>query len=112
VHKLLERQIKKYLKTKDLSSDECQDFFKSVSDSYQHNDEDRELIERSLEISSRELGEKNKQLQDEITQVMEQTQEMEKLNNLMIGREIKMIELKKQIAKLTEKINQLEKPLT
>jgi DNA-binding transcriptional MerR regulator len=110
-HKMLQRQVKKYLKDTDYSSEKCQKFLKSVSDSYIHADEDRALIERSLDLSSEELNRKNDQLQQEIRQVKEQTDELQRLNDLMVGRELKMISLKKRIKELEEDLSKSKTPV-
>ncbi len=109
-HKMLQRQVKKYLKGVDFTSEHCQRFLKSVSDSYKHADEDRELIERSLDLSSEELNRKNDQLSQEIKQVKEQTDELQRLNDLMVGRELKMISLKKHIKELEEELTKSKEP--
>ena len=102
-HHLLERQIKKaYGEGVQFSAKELA-LFSLISEYYQHADDDRALIERSLEISSSELSEINEQLRNKIKTAQNRAQEMEKLNKLMIGRELKMIELKKQIAALEKK---------
>lgn len=109
-HKMLQRQVKKHLQGVDFSSEHCQRFLKSVSDSYNHADEDRELIERSLDLSSEELNRKNDQLSQEIKQVKEQTDELQRLNDLMVGRELKMISLKKRINELEEELTKNKEP--
>jgi hypothetical protein len=67
MHRLLQRQLKKYLSqnvndfTGDLSSNlnviplEWQNFLQAVDDAYTHYDADYRMIERSLELSSEEL---------------------------------------------------------
>jgi PAS domain S-box-containing protein len=55
MHRILERQIKRYLGRRIVRIPGWEDFIKVVSDTYDNFDEDRKLIERSLEISSREL---------------------------------------------------------
>lgn len=64
MHRALERQIKRYLK--DLSiSPELDIFFDALSETYTHFDEDRTLLDRSLELSSKEFIELNKRLAHE-----------------------------------------------
>jgi len=63
-NKLLERQIKRYLKTMDISSQEFKDLLSAISQAYYHNEDDRQLVERALELSSAELSESNKSLQE------------------------------------------------
>ncbi len=64
MHKVLERQLKKYFGDRPIPK-EWEAFLSAVSETYQHADEDRALVERSLEISSTELTAINKQLQEE-----------------------------------------------
>jgi len=62
VNKLLARQIKRKL-GKDFEPDEnFLNLFKTISDSYDHFEKDREIIERAMEISSKELRESYGQL--------------------------------------------------
>lgn len=58
MHRILERQIKRYLGEHAVIPPEWRDFFESVSRIYSDFDEDRALLNRSLEISSEEFLEK------------------------------------------------------
>ncbi len=61
-HPLLKRQLKKY-PPPDNSSDRIdQSFIQMVNETYWADDEERKLLERSLEISSEELMQKNSQI--------------------------------------------------
>ena len=61
-HSLLKRQINRYLKNTDSIPDEFIKFLNYVSEAYKHFDDDRELLERSLELSSEELLNANLEL--------------------------------------------------
>lgn len=61
-HKVLERQIKNFFGDPSSLPKPWQDFLQAVSDTYVHSDEDREMAERSLDISSKELGAINAKL--------------------------------------------------
>ncbi len=54
-HSLLKRQIKRNLKSIDNLPEEFLKFLSSISSAYESLDEDRKLLERSLELSSEEL---------------------------------------------------------
>lgn len=64
-NKLLERQIKRYLGENTAVTEALQNLFTAISDSYSHYEEDRKLIERSIELSSREMLALNKMLKTE-----------------------------------------------
>lgn len=66
MNKLLERQIKKYLKDTSIPVDSIKEFIRAVSDTYDSAERDQELMNRSLDISSREMVEYNKLQQREI----------------------------------------------
>lgn len=59
MHHILERQIKKVFKGGVPSSPEQEEFLKVVSDTYDDFDQDRVLLGRSFDISSREFAEIN-----------------------------------------------------
>src|SRR3989344_3108432 len=65
MHKVLERQLKKYLGENFTVPKEWEGFLAAVVEAYRHFDEDRALIERSMELSSKELTAINQQLQEE-----------------------------------------------
>lgn len=67
MHKLLNRQIKKYFGDAAKAPKELQQLFQAVSDAYDGFDQDRVLSERSLDLSSNELGTLNSQIRDELT---------------------------------------------
>ncbi len=102
MHTILARQIKKHLSkfNEKTAPPGLAALFEMISNTYQHFDDDKALIERSLELSSSELMEKNKSLKQEIDNAKKQADELKELNQLMIGRELKMIQLKEEIKKL------------
>ncbi|MES2006650.1 MAG: hypothetical protein V4436_00915 [Patescibacteria group bacterium] len=100
MNKVLERQLKKIFGSIEQVPQGLDAFLTLVSDTYDHAEEDRLMIERSLDISSKELGELNKKTREESDKIKESLGETERMNTLMIDRELKMIELKKRIAEL------------
>ncbi|MCT4582911.1 MAG: response regulator [Flavobacteriales bacterium] len=65
-HKLLNRQIKKYLKDPDLQQNkELQDFINAVNSSYINNDNYLELNKNAFDVASQEYEEINQKLQIE-----------------------------------------------
>lgn len=62
MNKLLARQLKKYIGGNAAFPDELNPLLQAISDSYDYYEEDRALIERSLEISSRELSQANSEM--------------------------------------------------
>jgi light-regulated signal transduction histidine kinase (bacteriophytochrome) len=64
-HKLLEKQIKKYLDKTIVEDVSFQAFLQAINESYQHFDKDRDILERAMETSSIELTDANKKLSTE-----------------------------------------------
>lgn len=108
MHRLLERQIRKYIKNNKVPKG-LEALFEAISNAYQHFDEDRLLIERSLELSSKEMNEKNRLLSEKMTQVQQNSEEIKHLNDFMVNRELKMVELKEIIKGLEKKLASLKK---
>ena len=113
MHKILERQLRRYLKDIDEPmAAELTKLYEAISNTYDHYDQDYRLLERSLEISSKELGENNERLKKEIERVRNskaENQELERMNKFMIGRELRMKELKEQIEVLEQQVKELTK---
>lgn len=67
LHKTLERQISKF--GREFSEHPgVEPFLRAVSETYYSSDEDRGLIERSLEISSKEMTEANKKIEEKVVE--------------------------------------------
>ena len=64
MHKLLQRQLRKFLSG--ALPPGFEDFIASVDAAYSQADKDREMAERSLELASKELFERNRQLSEDI----------------------------------------------
>lgn len=97
MHKLLERQLKKIYGSLDSVPPGSSVLIDSVDKTYNIYDQDYVLLERSLDISSKELQELNENLRREIKLAKVRESELKRFSKLMIGRELKMLELKKEI---------------
>lgn len=64
INKLLKRQIEKYLGKDSPVPKEMQSLFSAVNDAYDGFDKDRELVERSLDLSSKEFRSVTAQFQE------------------------------------------------
>jgi PAS domain S-box-containing protein len=62
IHSLLKRQLKRYFGDESGIPDDWQGFMSAVNDAYREFDLDREMLERSLELSSQELLDANSQM--------------------------------------------------
>ena len=62
MHRLLQRQLRRYLGSDEDIPDELQRLVQAVNAAYLQSDDDRALLERSLELTSQELLERNEQL--------------------------------------------------
>ena len=67
-NKLLARQIKRFLKNIEMPA-EYAPLLQAISDSYDHYEADRSLLERSLEVSSQELNEANGKIREAFNEI-------------------------------------------
>ncbi len=65
MHRLLHRQLRRFLARED-PPDELRKLLEAVSDAYSQADDDRRLLERSLELTSQELLQRNRDLRADI----------------------------------------------
>ena len=83
MHKLLQRQIERCLgDLQDLPAG-MQPFLQSVSDAYEAADADRLMIERSLELMSQELSERNADLRGQLGERQKSEAQLEGLLSLL-----------------------------
>jgi hypothetical protein len=61
-HNLLKRQIRRFFGSQELIPSEIIGFVEAVNEAYRQHDMDREMLERSLELSSQELLQANSQM--------------------------------------------------
>ncbi len=61
-HSLLKRQLKRHLGNSDSILQEWREFLETVNTAYQEYDADRRMLERSLELSSQELLQRNSEM--------------------------------------------------
>jgi PAS domain S-box-containing protein len=69
LNKLLQRQINKYLGTLEDIPESFLSFLEVINETYVHQEKDRKMLERLIEISSEEMKELNHQLREESTQI-------------------------------------------
>jgi two-component system, NtrC family, sensor kinase len=74
LHRLLQRQIKRHLGISDLPG-EWQGLFSAINEAYWQADEDRCRLERTLELTSKELLQANTDLQQALQSVEQQVTE-------------------------------------
>ncbi|MFZ2167669.1 MAG: PAS domain S-box protein [Minisyncoccia bacterium] len=93
MHRTLERQVKHFLGSLENLPPAFEKFLAAVSDTYTHTDEDRQLLNTSFDISSKEFLENNQQLRETKEQIekeaRERIEDLEKyqtlVDNLSIG---------------------------
>lgn len=121
MHRALERQIKKYLKDQSLlSNKELQGFLNAINITYNNFDEDRQLVDRSLEISSREFRELTNNLSQSKKDLEIKVSDLEKTRKAVINLledidiEKKMVEQKvlERTKELSLEKNKLESVLS
>ncbi len=69
MHRLLQRQLKRHTESVDSIPEEWQSFIDAVNKTYHQTDADRALLERSLDLTSQELIEGNRQLRRQIAEL-------------------------------------------
>ena len=80
MHRLLQRQISRFLDSQAAMPEGLSLFLAAVDDAYESADADRSLIEHSLELMSQELTERNTDLR---TQLVERQHAEAQLENLL-----------------------------
>jgi diguanylate cyclase (GGDEF)-like protein len=65
MHRLLERQLKRYSGASDAPPREWTDFLDAVDAAYAQADSDKKMLERSLELASQELTQRNRELRQQ-----------------------------------------------
>jgi len=68
MHSLLQRQLRRFLSAPEDLPGEFRQLLQAIDEAYRNHDEDRQLIERSLELMSNELVEQNLQLRIELAE--------------------------------------------
>ncbi len=83
MHKLLKRQIDRFLGGEGQLSGGMQPFLDAVSQAYEAADTDRLMVERSLELMSSELGERNNDLRAQLAERQKSEGQLEELLSLL-----------------------------
>jgi hypothetical protein len=77
MHGLLERQLRRHVGSAEGIPQEWQRFIEAVDEAYRQSDTDRAMLERSLDLTSQELFERNQQLQKQVETERAQAERME-----------------------------------
>lgn len=102
MHHLLERQFRKFVREGVVVPPEFDELFKTISNTYENNDRDREQLERSFTISSKEFSELNSRILKLVSDL-----EAEKKNI-----ETKVEERTKELTIANERLIELDKVKT
>jgi signal transduction histidine kinase len=82
LHKLLERQLRKHFPTGQPEGGDFVRFCAAVAEAYQHADDARISVERSLELMSSELLQRNEQLQADLLEIKRLELELRQVDKL------------------------------
>lgn len=104
MHKLLDRQLKRYFGETEKVPVDFDRLLKAIDEAYQHFDEDRAMIERSLELSSGELNALNRRLEGEIAKQAKRAEELERQNVLLADAKRAMLNLLEDERELEESL--------
>lgn len=102
MHRVLARQIRRHLGVGPESlPSSWKNLLDAIDTTYQHFDEDRDLIERSLELSSQELLAQN-------TNITQEKQLLEQKNKQIEISILRQTELEANVASLQEELTHLK----
>ena len=108
--KLLDSQVQRHLPN--LSEAEkirLSDFLMAVDQAYKDSESDREMLERSLEISSKEMVQKNRKLQEEIEKLEKKIDDLrDEVSDRFDSLEDELMAVKNSVASIESKIAQME----
>ncbi len=93
MHNLLKRQLKKYLSGSAIP-EEIKEFIDSVDKAYRQFDEDREMLERSLDLSSQELLQANSEMRATLQAFPDLVFSVDRngiIGNVRAGRNVKIL---------------------
>jgi len=79
-NKLLIRQLQKHFGKLDKVPSSYTAIFQAISESYNHYEKNRNMIERSIDLSSNEMLELNRKLKNEAVEVKKHTDNLRKIN--------------------------------
>ena len=116
MHRLLDRQLKRHLPGESHRPKAWEALLQAVSDAYEQADADRQLLERSLELTSQELIQRSAEVRQRLAKLEQadaglraanaeltvKMKQLEQLNRVMMGREERIIELKGQLKALQD----------
>src|SRR3990172_3032197 len=83
LHSLLFRQIKRHFGDMDCVPKEWQEFVEAVDEAYSEFDADRTMLERSLELTSNELLERNQALRADLARRIQAEEEAKRTSSVL-----------------------------
>jgi len=104
MHSLLERQIKRCLGENAVMTPELKEFLSRVDEAYTSADADRLIIERTLDLMSKELTERNDDLRNELEERQRAEKKLEEAHKYMLQSE-KMASIGQLAAGVAHEIN-------
>ncbi len=78
IHTLLARQLRRHFGSEDQVPESLRSFVADVDDAYRQNDDDRRMLERSMDLSSQELFEANVELRGLIRELETKNADLER----------------------------------
>ena len=78
-------------------------------------EEEKNVLEIKVDARTRELSQLNKELEDKVrertAEMEKKLRELEKMSKLMVGRELKMVEIKKKLRETEEELEKFRKEI-
>jgi two-component system NtrC family sensor kinase len=103
-HSLLKRQLKKFRRDGNDIPEEWQEFIQAVNDAYHGFDNDRRMLEHSMEISSQELFESNQEIKKTFAKMKASHEQLKKAQSQLLHSE-KMASIGQLAAGVAHEIN-------
>src|SRR5579862_5751240 len=107
LNKLLLRQVQKYLGGLDKVPENYYAFMKAINESYNHYEKDHHLLERSIELSSGEMIELNKQLETEAEELKQAQEELKATEKVRLEKRLDEERIKK-LQEITEAVMEIQ----